>query len=629
MALDQESVGSGGDVLDALVRKGIDLCRNGKLESGLPYLTFVRGAPSSPAELPSVFYSWLGYGMACLEGGRYVEGLELCQRAVGAGPGEEDNYLNLSRAYLLLHRVESARETVEKGLEACPGSVVLEELEREVADAVETGGDTGFLVSKRRLARRAVAAEEKARKLAMELWSERQEHYQHRNHDELTGLMNRPAFLRAAQPTLDFAARSGRATALFYIGVDDFRVVNETVGVAKGDEVLAAVGRAIGRAAGGLELVARVGGDSFAVVIHDVEDEAEIARRASALISMISELVLPGETVGSLQTSIGISVCPRDARDASTLLVRAESAVRRAKDLGGNRCRFFSQPLPKWAPKTLSIENRLKRAMEQDELCVYFQPIRDAQSRRLVGTEALVRWLDPDRGHIPPARFIPVAEETGLILPLGEWILRAALTQWKAWLEAGLLDFALSVNFSARQLRYPKQVQRVAEVLRELGVAPSLLRVEITESSILQDTSTTVSSLEVLTRMGIRLSLDDFGTGYSSFRMLRRIPFSHVKIGDCFVRDIGTGRDGSVLPEAIIAMAHRLGQKVVAEGVETNDQLEHLLAHDCDELQGRLLGKELPAEDFEALLRDEQVMEGTLEPGIEFSEMVPAVAGGS
>ncbi|MDX1385113.1 MAG: GGDEF domain-containing phosphodiesterase, partial [Thermoanaerobaculia bacterium] len=397
--------------------------------------------------------------------------------------------------------------------------------------------------------------------------------------------------------------------------------INESGGLRRGDRLLGQVADIAVAAAGRGGLVGRVGGDVFALVLAGPHGEAEAARIAGELIEKVASIGFDGE--GPVAASVGIAVCPRDARDPATLLLRGESAMRRAKALGGGRCRFFSQPLPDWSRGGLSLECRLRRAMDQNRLEVYFQPIREASGRSLVGAEALLRWHDPERGWIPPCRFIPVAEETGLILPLGDWVLRTAGAQWQRWMESGLADFPVSINFSGRQLRYPKQVHRVAEALHDLGLAPRSLRVEITEGSILQDTSATVSSLEVLTRMGIRLSLDDFGTGYSSLKMLRRIPFTHVKIGGCFVREIDAHREVSPLPAAIIGLAHSLGQRVVAEGVETADQLEYLLEHGCDELQGRLLGREMPPAEFESLLGDERVMAQQLT-----ADIASAAAGG-
>jgi diguanylate cyclase (GGDEF)-like protein len=582
-------------------------------------------------DLPSVFHSWLGLGMASLEGGRYVEGLELCRRAVVAGPAEADNHVNLVRALMLLGRGEEAREAALEGVVALPGDPVLSSLMRNIEPAPVARQWWQRLLAAP--APEAGASSPEARRLSMELWTERQEQHHLRTRDPMTGLLSRGPFLRAAQPAVDYAVRRGRGTALLYIDLDDFRALNETVGMSAGDQMLRAAARCLRDAAGDDHVVARVGGDGFAVLLTNMADEASIARKADQLRECLAECRPAGCSERAARASVGIAVCPRDARDSATLLVRAESALRRAKELGGGRSRFFSQPVASDATPGLSLECRLKGAMERNELTVYFQPIRHAATSKLVGAETLVRWIDPERGSIPPSRFIPVAEETGLILPLGEWILRSALSHWLGWQRRGLVDFELSVNFSSRQLRYPKQVQCIAETLHEVGVAPGSLRVEITESSLLQDTAATVASLEVLNRMGIELSLDDFGTGYSSLKMLRRIPFSHVKIGDCFIHEIGSGRDGSALPGAIIALAHELGKEVVAEGVENETQLAFLQKRGCDLLQGRLLGREMPAEDFEAMLLDEQAMarlkveDGrTIELETRLGDLVPGLA---
>lgn len=354
--------GTEEDVLGALARKGIDLCRNGKLEAGLPYLTFVRGVPGSRAELPSVFYSWLGYGMACLEGGRYVEGLELCQRAVGTGPSEVDNYLNLARAYLLLDRQKSAIDAIDAGLAELPENAALREVRREVVSGMARPGfSLGRFVFG---AKRVEAAEAHRRQLAMELWTERQEQHVLRTQDSLTGLLDRHAFFRVARPALDFSAYGAQGAALLFVGLGDLRAVNETAGVSQGDAVLRAVARCVSDVAGARGMAARVGGDMFALVLHDVEDEAEVARQANDLALRISSEKVAGDDSGAVRASIGIAVCPRDARDPSTLLVRAESAMRRAKETGGNRCRFFSQPTPTGASESISMESRLKPGSE-------------------------------------------------------------------------------------------------------------------------------------------------------------------------------------------------------------------------------------------------------------------------
>ena len=350
--------------------------------------------------------------------------------------------------------------------------------------------------------------------------------------------------------------------------------------------------------------ISRLGGDEFTILVTEIGEAQDVARVARRVLKGLSapyvidgrELVVTG--------SMGIAVYPFDGEDVDALLRNAETAMHCAKGRGRNTYQFYAKSMNAEASRRLHLEARLRQAIERSEISIHYQPLIDAASGNLTGTEALLRWDDPDMGIVFPSEFIPVAEETGLIVPLGEWVLRGACAQYQAWRLAGVAAPRMAVNLSGVQLRQPTMVETVARVLEETGVDPSCLELEITESTIMQEDDITSATLCELREMGIGLALDDFGTGYSSLSYLRRFPLTRVKIDRSFVKGIPGDASDSALTAAVINMAHGFDLRVVAEGVETKEQAAYLRERGCDELQGFLFSPAVPSDAFCRLISE-------------------------
>ena len=422
-------------------------------------------------------------------------------------------------------------------------------------------------------------------------------------HDPLTDLPNRMLFEDRLAVALAQARRKKRMVAVMFLDLDRFKVVNDTVGHALGDRLLKGVGeRLMGLVRDG-DSVARVGGDEFTVLLPDVarpEDTVEVAERILDVLRQ--PWVLNGHEF-HISTSIGIAMYPNDGEDAESLLRNADTAMYRAKDGGRDNYKLYTPTMNARIAERLALENSLRHGLERGEFVVYYQPQVDIGSGRIVGMEALVRWQHPERGLISPAEFIPVAEETGLIVPLGAWVLRIACAQNKAWQEAGVPPMRMAVNLSARQFQLRDLIDTVAQVLEETRLDPQFLQLEITEGVAMQDVEFTVTMLRELREMGVQIAMDDFGTGHSSLSYLKRFPINILKIDQSFVRDLTVDPDDAAIASTIIMMAHNLKLRVIAEGVETEDQLAFLRERQCDEMQGYLFSKPAPAEAFEAMLR--------------------------
>jgi diguanylate cyclase (GGDEF)-like protein/PAS domain S-box-containing protein len=421
-------------------------------------------------------------------------------------------------------------------------------------------------------------------------------------HDALTDLPNRTLFKDRLTQALAQARRKERTVAVLFLDLDHFKVVNDTVGHGEGDRLLRRVAeRLTGRLRDG-DTVARVGGDEFALVLSEitqVEDAAEIAERI--LRDFRRPWVLQGQEF-LVTTSIGIALYPGDGDDAETLLRNADTAMYRAKESGRDSYQLYTAAMNARIVERLALENNLRRGLERGEFIVYYQPQVDIRSGQVVGVEALVRWQHPKQGLVLPAEFIPVAEETGLIVPLGEWVLRTACVQNKAWQQDGLPPVRVAVNLSARQFQQRGLTDTVAQVLRETGLSPRLLQLEITEGIAVQDVDFTIATLRRLRAMGIQIAIDDFGTGYSSLSYLKRFPIDAVKIDRSFVRDLTVNPNDAAIATTIITMAHNLKLSVIAEGVETEEQLAFLDQQQCDEMQGFLFSKPKPAQELKNIL---------------------------
>ena len=419
-------------------------------------------------------------------------------------------------------------------------------------------------------------------------------------HDSLTALPNRLLFRDRITVALAHARRSGRLSAVMFLDLDQFKLVNDTLGHTVGDRLLQAIGARLVTCVRAEDTVARMGGDEFTILLSELSDRRGAALVAQKILEAVRHPVTIDEHELYVTTSIGIAVFPDEGTDAEALLKNSDRAMYRAKELGRDNYQFASSVETRPAEDRLAMERALHRALERDELLVYYHPMVEIATGRVVGAEALVRWQHPEQGLILPEDFIPLAEETQLIVPIGAWVLRTACKQMKAWHDAGHARLRVAVNLSPRQFEDRELVATVERVLTETGFPPQFLDLEITESTAMQNAELTLAILNRLKEMGIRISIDDFGTGYSSLSYLKRFPIDTVKIDQDFVRDLTT--DDAAIISAVISMARALNLRVIAEGVETEEQLDFLRREQCAEMQGYLYSQPLPAAEFEEAL---------------------------
>lgn len=422
-------------------------------------------------------------------------------------------------------------------------------------------------------------------------------------HDHLTGLPNRLLLNDRLEQALALGRRHRSLVALLFLDIDRFKVINDTLGHAAGDELIKAVAERLKKHLRGTDTVARLGGDEFTVLLQDINGIEGITKVVENIFAIFKEPFNIKEHELFLTASIGIGVYPDDGTDAETLLKNADIAMYLAKDEGRNAYRFYTTAMNARTIERLEMENRLQKAIERDELLLHYQPQIDIVTGEVSGVEALVRWHEPERGIIhQPADFIPLAEETGLIVPIGEWVLRKACEENRKWQDNGLKPVRIAVNLSLRQFRQKDFVKTVTRIIKDAALAPEYLELELTESILMKDVESTIEVLHELKAMGIRLTIDDFGTGYSSLAYLKQMPIDMLKIDKSFVRDIATNPDDAAITITIIRMAHSLKLKVVAEGVETMKQLEFLRTLQCDSLQGFLVSKPVPSGEIEEFL---------------------------
>jgi diguanylate cyclase (GGDEF)-like protein len=422
-------------------------------------------------------------------------------------------------------------------------------------------------------------------------------------HDPLTGLPNRARFAESLSEALRRAKRAQRQLALLFIDLDNFKRVNDSLGHDAGDRLLEVAAGRIRSTIREADMLFRMGGDEFTVLLEDVRGPEEAAHVAQRMLDAIGEPVQLQHHELSGSASIGIALYPRDEQDGERLVKSADTAMYRAKDLGRNRHAFFAPEMNRQMEQQMLMEGALRRALKQGEFRVYYQPRISATSGRAVGAEALLRWHHPDWGLIEPDRFVPLLEESGLIVPVGAWVLAQACRQARAWQDAGV-PLRVSVNLSSRQFRSETLLDAVGSALRDSRLAPHLLELELTESLLIEDVERAMEVMRSLKAIGTALSIDDFGTGYSSLGYLQRFPIDSLKIDRSFVRDLGSSEKDAAIIDAIAALARSLGLGLVAEGVEEPGQAEFLRARHCSELQGFLFCRPLPAEELaEALLR--------------------------
>jgi len=432
-------------------------------------------------------------------------------------------------------------------------------------------------------------------------------------YDTLTGLPNRRLFLDRLLWSLRCAKRDGTCGAVLHVDLDLFKKINDTLGHEVGDSLLIAVGDrllkyipAVGaRSTAGVEsqaILSRVGGDEFNVLLPEmprIESAVEMAR--TLLDAMREPFRVNGSEV-FISGSIGVAIFPNDGDSCDTLLKHAGVAMNQAKLSGRNAYEFYSANMNARALERLSLENQLRRALERDELLAVYQPKVNIKTGQVTGSEVLLRWHHPERGSIPPGQFIPLAEETGLIVPFGQWVLSTACKQIKMWQSAGLAKIRVAVNVSARQFRDGKFVQTLVNALEVSKLDPQYLTLELTENTIMENAQENLNVLHEIKQMGIKLSVDDFGTGYSSLSYLKQLPLDELKIDRSFISGIRSETDDAPIVTAIIAMAHSLGLRVVVEGIETEHQLNFSRDRGCDEYQGFLFSQPVPSAEFETLL---------------------------
>ncbi|MCP5057025.1 MAG: EAL domain-containing protein [bacterium] len=491
-----------------------------------------------------------------------------------------------------LHRARVAADTLPIVMLTYQGDadLALRATRAGAHDVLIKGESTPALI-----ARSLVHAVERYRMMA-ELREAKQRHWFLANHDPLTALKNRTALLESARTALARAQRHGEQLAVFFLDLDGFKPVNDNLGHATGDELLIDVAKRLQRIRPKRDVVARFGGDEFVVVAMGVTDREAAIRLAEALRDEIERPYHVGGAECFISASVGVALFPEDGTDADELIRRADTAMYAAKDSGRNAVRSFENAMDEETHERFELVNGLREAIRAGDLVLEFQPQIDVVQERIVGAETLVRWQHVTRGLVAPNEFIGLAEDTGMMVGLGEWILRSACIIASGW--TSLPDIRVAVNISGRQLEQRDFPSRVRGILDESGLAPGRLELELTESVAAQDSA--MRALAELHEAGIRVAIDDFGTGYSSLALLKQLPADLLKIDQSFVHDAVSRNSGAVILDAIVRMARGLDLEVVAEGVETLEEMDLLLGLGCHQLQGYLLGKPTPKSDFES-----------------------------
>ena len=421
-------------------------------------------------------------------------------------------------------------------------------------------------------------------------------------YDTITGLPNRTLFENRLEQALSVSHRTGRLLGILFVSVDQLKKVNDTLGLLPGDQLLKQEGERLRTCVTEGDTVARFGEDQFAVMLTNINGAKEVVETIGSIRKALHPpFDLDGQQLFAT-SSVGVSLFPHDGQDSEGLLKNAACAHYRARKSGGDSYRFYTEDMNAQASRQFALESSLHQAIDNQEFVLHYQPRLAAASLKITGVEALIRWQHPQLGMIPPNEFIPLAEASGLILPIGEWVLRTACRQNREWQERGFPAFFVGVNVSARQFQQQQFAEIVLQVLAETRLAPNYLDLELTESSIMSNAQRTIDVLSTLQSMGLTISLDDFGTGFSSLSYLKRLPIDTLKIDQSFIRDLTADPDDAALVMAIVTLAHNLRLDVVAEGVETAEQLKFLQLLGCDEVQGYLFSKSLPAEELEQVL---------------------------
>lgn len=429
-------------------------------------------------------------------------------------------------------------------------------------------------------------------------------------HDLVTGLPNRTLLYDRLQSAISRADRDDQGLAVLFLDLDRFKAINDSMGHAVGDALLKLVAQRLLNCVRASDTVARLGGDEFVVLISALENDHAVGGVVMKILEDLSERFKIDEFDVYITSSIGIALYPRDGQDAEELLKSADMAMYQAKEAGRNTSHYFSPELNMRATERLLLENTMRRALERQEFFLTYQPQMELSTGHIAGIEALLRWRHPDLGIVPPDSFIPIAEETGLIVPLGEWVLAAACKQAVIWQEEGHPPLRIAVNVSARQFRQKNLGTRIEKILKETGLDPALLELELTESAVMENPDEAILTLRQLKKMGITLSIDDFGTGYSSLSHLKHFPIDRLKIDRSFVKHVTRDHNDATIAQAIIALAHSMQLTVVAEGIEHGEQMEFMAQHRCDTMQGYYLSRPIPAAEFGVFLTKLGIVEG-------------------
>jgi diguanylate cyclase (GGDEF)-like protein len=433
-------------------------------------------------------------------------------------------------------------------------------------------------------------------------------------HDGLTGLPNRAMFIELLNASIRLTRRHRKNLAILFIDLDRFKIINDTLGHADGDELLQEVAGRLQQCLRESDIVSRLGGDEFVVILPEVDSEQEVGVVAQKLLSVIMKPVMLSGQECRVTGSIGIALCPDNGNDADTLTKNADMAMYLAKNEGKNAFRFFSSKMKSQSIERLMLETKLRKGLERDEFVLQYQPKIDLRTGQITGVEALIRWEQPDLGMLPPGQFIPLAEETGLIVPIGRWVLKTACEQHMAWKRAGLPAVCMAVNLSPRQFQHENLLQDIDETIKATGIEPEYLELEITEGMVMQNVDRAIGLLTEIKKRGVRLAMDDFGTGYSSMALIKRFPIDTLKIDRSFIRDLPENTDDKAIADAIINLGRALKLTIVAEGVETKDQEAFLRDHACDEMQGYLFSRPVSAASIPALLSLPAVVSPDLQP---------------
>ena len=424
-------------------------------------------------------------------------------------------------------------------------------------------------------------------------------------HDTLTGLPNRALFRDRLQQAVRYAERERAKVSIVFIDLDNFKYINDSLGHEAGDALIRIMAQRLKSCVRDSDTVARLGGDEFVLLLQGAPFDDE--RVSIAMSRILSEVRKPVDVRGrelTVTCSIGISVCPEDGNDVDALLKHADAAMYQAKQAGRDNFQFFTSSINQRVLDRMDLEHRLRGALERSEFLLHYQPKLDLRSGMVVGTEALISWRAPQQGLVSPSRFIPLAEETGLIEPIGEWVLETACRQAQLWRERGFRPLTVAVNVSPRQFRDAGLPQLVENILKKTGVTPSMIELEITETCLAHDSEKFIATLKTLKGLGVQIAIDDFGVGYSSMAYLKSFPVDRLKVDQTFAKNLATSEKDRSIYKAIVSLGHNLGLRVVAEGVETSEQYYLLRDIGCDEVQGFFFSMPVPADDFERLIQN-------------------------